>query len=189
VAKYAEPGEKPVWRIYHAGSSLHFGMDYPNQKAAMAVATKMGDHLDWTKPQDYITGKRKNQYMADIKALKDDPESDLNASKPADRFAVMTSQLEVEAMVNKAAVLVESQGKAAFSEFRKRDSEWWFGNTLSALIRPSLPVRQRRAARAIRERVWRDCCGSTTCRTPRSCAARSLVREAKPPSATASRGG
>jgi cytochrome c len=35
----------------------------------------------------------------------------------------------IEAMVNKAAALVESQGKAAFSEFRKRDSEWWFGNT------------------------------------------------------------
>ena len=35
----------------------------------------------------------------------------------------------IEAMVNKAAALVERQGKAAFSEFRKRDSEWWFGNT------------------------------------------------------------
>ncbi len=29
----------------------------------------------------------------------------------------------IEAMVNKAAALVESQGKAAFAEFRKRDSE------------------------------------------------------------------
>jgi cytochrome c len=31
---------------------------------------------------------------------------------------------QIEAMVNKAAALVETRGKAAFSEFRKRDSEW-----------------------------------------------------------------
>src|SRR5512137_1663306 len=37
---------------------------------------------------------------------------------------------KIEAMVNKAAALVEAKGKAAaFAEFRKRDSEWWFGNT------------------------------------------------------------
>ena len=35
----------------------------------------------------------------------------------------------IEVMVNKAAALVERQGKAAFSEFRERNSEWWFGNT------------------------------------------------------------
>ena len=35
----------------------------------------------------------------------------------------------IEAMVNKAAALVETKGKAAFSEFRTRDSEWWFGDT------------------------------------------------------------
>jgi len=32
----------------------------------------------------------------------------------------------IEAMVNKAAALVETRGKAVFSEFRKRDSEWRF---------------------------------------------------------------
>ncbi|WP_336490908.1 cache domain-containing protein [Methylobacterium nigriterrae] len=32
----------------------------------------------------------------------------------------------IEAMVNKAAALVETRGKAAFSEFRRRDSEWRF---------------------------------------------------------------
>ncbi|WP_336492752.1 cache domain-containing protein [Methylobacterium nigriterrae] len=31
-------------------------------------------------------------------------------------------------MVNKAAALVETRGKAAFSEFRKRDSEWRFND-------------------------------------------------------------
>jgi cytochrome c len=56
----------------------------------------------------------------------------------------------IEAMVSKAAVLVERQGKAAFSEFRKRDSEWWFGNTylfvydqnLNVLLNPAFPKRE-----------------------------------------------
>jgi cytochrome c len=57
---------------------------------------------------------------------------------------------KIEATVNKAAALVESQGKAAFSEFRKRDSEWWFGNTyvfaydqnLNVLLNPAFPKRE-----------------------------------------------
>jgi len=56
----------------------------------------------------------------------------------------------IEAMVNKAAALVESQGKAAFAEFRKRDSEWWFDNTylfaydkdLNVLLNPAFPKRE-----------------------------------------------
>ncbi len=56
----------------------------------------------------------------------------------------------IEAMVNKAAALVESKGKAAFSEFRKRDSEWWFGNTylfaydkdMNMLFNPAFPKRE-----------------------------------------------
>jgi signal transduction histidine kinase len=56
----------------------------------------------------------------------------------------------IEAMVNKAAALAESQGKAAFSEFRKRDSEWWFGNTylfaydqnLNVLLNSAFPKRE-----------------------------------------------
>lgn len=56
----------------------------------------------------------------------------------------------IEAMVNKAAALVETQGKAAFSEFRKPDSEWWFGNTylfaydqkLNVLLNPAFPKRE-----------------------------------------------
>jgi len=35
----------------------------------------------------------------------------------------------IEAMVNRAAALVDTKGKAAFSEFRTRNSEWWFDNT------------------------------------------------------------
>ena len=56
----------------------------------------------------------------------------------------------IEAMVNKAAALVETQGKAAFPEFRKRDSEWWFGNTylfiydkdMNVLLNPAFPERE-----------------------------------------------
>jgi len=56
----------------------------------------------------------------------------------------------IEALVNKAAALVEAQGKAAFSEFRKRDSEWWFGNTylfiydkdMNVLLNPAFPERE-----------------------------------------------
>jgi cytochrome c len=56
----------------------------------------------------------------------------------------------IEAMVNKAASLVEAQGKAVFSEFRKRDSEWWFGNTylfvydkdMNVLLNPAFPKRE-----------------------------------------------
>jgi len=56
----------------------------------------------------------------------------------------------IEAMVNKAAALVESKGRAAFSEFRKRDSEWWFGNTylfvydkdMNVLLNPAFPQRE-----------------------------------------------
>jgi cytochrome c len=56
----------------------------------------------------------------------------------------------IEAMVNKAAALVETNGKAAFSEFRKRDSEWWFGQTylfvydkdMNVLLNPAFPERE-----------------------------------------------
>ena len=56
----------------------------------------------------------------------------------------------IEAMVNKAAALLETQGKAAFSEFRKRDSEWWFANTylfvydkdMNVLLNPAFPERE-----------------------------------------------
>jgi methyl-accepting chemotaxis protein len=36
---------------------------------------------------------------------------------------------QIEALVNKAAALVERKGKAAFAEFRKKDSEWWIGES------------------------------------------------------------
>ncbi len=56
----------------------------------------------------------------------------------------------IEAMVNKAAALVEAQGRAAFAQFRVRDSEWWFGNTylfaydkdFNVLLNPAFPKRE-----------------------------------------------
>src|SRR5689334_9112202 len=57
----------------------------------------------------------------------------------------------IEDLVNRAAALVEQRGRpAAFAEFRKRDSEWWFGNTylfayddhLNVLLNPAFPKRE-----------------------------------------------
>jgi cytochrome c len=46
--------------------------------------------------------------------------------------------------------LVNQHGRAAFDEFRKRDSQWWFGNTylfayddhLNVLLNPAFPKRE-----------------------------------------------
>jgi signal transduction histidine kinase len=58
---------------------------------------------------------------------------------------------QIEALVNKAAALVERQGKAAaFAQFRTPESEWWSGNTylfvydqdLNVLLNPAFPKRE-----------------------------------------------
>jgi len=36
---------------------------------------------------------------------------------------------QIEALVNEAAALIESKGKAAFEEFRKKDTHWFSGET------------------------------------------------------------
>jgi len=36
---------------------------------------------------------------------------------------------QVEALVNKAATLIDGKGKAAFADFRMKDSEWFHGDT------------------------------------------------------------
>ena len=56
----------------------------------------------------------------------------------------------VEAMVDKAAALVDKEGKAAFAEFRKPNSEWRFGHTylfaydtkLNVLLNAAFPKRE-----------------------------------------------
>jgi len=57
---------------------------------------------------------------------------------------------QVEALVNKAAALIEINGKASFSEFRKKDSEWFHGDTYlfvydlkaNVLLNPAFPQRE-----------------------------------------------
>src|SRR5215471_17405429 len=56
----------------------------------------------------------------------------------------------IEALVNRAAALIDQRGRAAFAEFRKPDSEWWSGNTylfayddhLNVLLNPAFPKRE-----------------------------------------------
>ncbi len=57
---------------------------------------------------------------------------------------------QIEALVNKAAAQIESKGKAIFSEFRKKDSEWFSGDTYclstdlksNVLLNPAFPARE-----------------------------------------------
>ena len=57
---------------------------------------------------------------------------------------------KVEALVNNAAALVDKVGKAAFAEFRKKDSEWFHGDTYvfaydlkgNVLLNPAFPQRE-----------------------------------------------
>lgn len=57
---------------------------------------------------------------------------------------------QIEDLVNKAAALVDQRGRAAFDEFRKSDSPWWFGDTylfayddhLNVLLNPAFPKRE-----------------------------------------------
>src|SRR5215471_5887423 len=57
---------------------------------------------------------------------------------------------QVEALVNKAAVLVDAKGKTAFSEFRMMGSEWFHGDTYlfaydlkgNVLLNPAFPARE-----------------------------------------------
>jgi cytochrome c len=57
---------------------------------------------------------------------------------------------EVEALVNKAAVLIDAKGKTAFSEFRVKGSEWFHGDIYlfaydlkgNVLLNPAFPARE-----------------------------------------------
>src|SRR3954447_8118095 len=60
----------------------------------------------------------------------------------------------IEALVNKAAALVDAKGKAALSEFRERGSEWWSGDVYvfayapdgTVILNPAVPAREGRAS-------------------------------------------
>jgi hypothetical protein len=57
---------------------------------------------------------------------------------------------QVKALVIKAAALVDKEGKSAFVEFRKKDSEWFHGDTYlfaydmtgNVLLNPAFPERE-----------------------------------------------
>ena len=57
---------------------------------------------------------------------------------------------QVEALVNKAATAIDENGKASFAEFRKKDSEWFHGDTYlfvydlkaNVLLNPAFPQRE-----------------------------------------------
>lgn len=57
---------------------------------------------------------------------------------------------QVEALVNKAATVIDEKGKASFDEFRKNDSEWFHGTTYlfvydlkaNVLLNPAFPQRE-----------------------------------------------
>jgi signal transduction histidine kinase len=57
---------------------------------------------------------------------------------------------QVEALVNKAAALIDANGKAAFSEFRAQETEWFHGDTYlfvydlkgKVLLNPAFPARE-----------------------------------------------
>jgi cytochrome c len=57
---------------------------------------------------------------------------------------------QIKAMVDKAATLIDKNGKAAFAEFRKPDSEWFHDTTYlfaydlkgNVLLNPAFPARE-----------------------------------------------
>jgi cytochrome c len=57
---------------------------------------------------------------------------------------------QTEALVTRAAALIDKNGKAAFAEFRKKDSEWFHGDTYlfvydlkaNVLLNPAFPQRE-----------------------------------------------
>jgi cytochrome c len=59
----------------------------------------------------------------------------------------------IEALVNKAAAIVDAKGKAALSEFREKGSEWFSGDLYvfayapdgTVLLNPAFPAREGRA--------------------------------------------
>jgi cytochrome c len=60
---------------------------------------------------------------------------------------------QIEALVNEAAAMVDTKGKAALSEFRERGSKWWSGDVYVfayspegiVILNPAFPAREGRA--------------------------------------------
>jgi signal transduction histidine kinase len=69
-------------------------------------------------------------------------------SQQAPPFSEQAKQ--TQALVDQAATLIDKEGKAAFTEFRKKDSEWFHGRTYlfaydlkgNVLLNPAFPMRE-----------------------------------------------
>ena len=78
---------------------------------------------------------------------------DLNPNCVLPRSTTVVNGGKAEALVNKAATVVDTKGKAALSEFRERGSEWWSGDVYVfayspdgiVLLNPAFPAREGRA--------------------------------------------
>jgi cytochrome c len=76
-----------------------------------------------------------------------------SAAYSQDQPPSSTEAKRIEVLVNKAAAIVDSKGKAALSEFRERGSEWWSGEVYvfayspdgTVLLNPAFPAREGRA--------------------------------------------
>ena len=74
----------------------------------------------------------------------------VNSARAQDASPPSAQAKQIEDLVNRAAALVDQRGRAAFAEFRKRDSEWWHGTTylfayddhLNVLLNPAFPQRE-----------------------------------------------
>ena len=72
------------------------------------------------------------------------PASSQQAPPPSERAK------QTEALINKAAALIDKNGKAALAEFRKKDSEWFHDDTYlfsydmnaNVLLNPAFPKRE-----------------------------------------------
>jgi cytochrome c len=100
----------------------------------------MGPRLLWEKPmlkQIVICGMLINLAIANLATAQQSP-------PPSDKAK------QIETLVNKAAALIDSKGRAAFSEFRVKDSEWFHGDTYlfvydlksNVLLNPAFPARE-----------------------------------------------
>ena len=73
-----------------------------------------------------------------------------NSTRAQDGPPPSAQAKRIEDLVNRAAALVDQRGRAAFAEFKKRDSEWWYGTTylfayddhLNVLLNPAFPKRE-----------------------------------------------
>lgn len=82
------------------------------------------------------------------------PPANAQGSPPATELA-----RKIEALVTNAAALIEKQGKAAFSEFRKKDSKWFHDDTYlfvydlsgNGLLNPAFRTREGTNSRKQRD--------------------------------------